>query len=111
LNIQYSDLSYGFRKLISRALYKEFEENRPELSELSILLPSQTVTATPILLHFPSSRESMVRGQPLPDDLRKVILNMARYLDVPSIRHYTGCPTRNIERLISEGWRKTRKEA
>ena len=35
---------------------------------------------------------------------------MARYLDVPSIRYYTGCATRSIECLI-EGWRKTRTVA
>jgi hypothetical protein len=44
----------------------------------------------------------MVRGQPLSDDLRTVILNMARHLDVAEIRHYTDCPIRTIRRLLSD---------
>jgi len=44
----------------------------------------------------------MVRGQPLSDDLRKVILNMARHLDVPAIRHYTDCATASIYKLLAE---------
>ncbi|PPQ84969.1 hypothetical protein CVT26_008289 [Gymnopilus dilepis] len=48
----------------------------------------------------------MVRGKPLSDDLRSTILNMARHLDVPSIRYYTGCPIRTIRRILSE-YRRT----
>jgi len=48
-----------------------------------------------------STTSAMVRGQPLSDDLRKVILNMARHLDVPAIRHYTGCATSSIYMLLA----------
>ena len=44
----------------------------------------------------------MVRGQPLSDDLRKVILNMARHLDVPTIRHHTGCAASSIYMLLAD---------
>ena len=54
---------------------------------------------------FLSITQDMVKGQPLSDDLRKVILNMARHLDVPSIHHYTGCAIRSINRLLAD-WRK-----
>jgi hypothetical protein len=44
----------------------------------------------------------MVRGKPLSNDLRAVILNMACHLDVASIAHYTGCPIRTTHRLLSD---------
>ena len=54
--------------------------------------------------HHPRTQD-MVKGRPLSDDLRKVILNMARHFDVTLIHHYTGCATRSIERLLAD-WRK-----
>jgi len=54
---------------------------------------------------FLSITQDMVKGQPLSDDLRKVILNIARHLDIPSIHHYTGCAIRSINRLLVD-WRK-----
>jgi len=48
----------------------------------------------------------MVRENPLSDDLRAVILNMARHLDVPAIRHYTGCPVRTIRDVLLDYSRK-----
>ena len=44
----------------------------------------------------------MVRGQPLSEHLRKVILNMARHLDVPTIHHYTGCAVSSIYMLLAD---------
>ncbi|KAJ7643280.1 hypothetical protein B0H17DRAFT_834714, partial [Mycena rosella] len=47
----------------------------------------------------------MVRGKPLSNDLRGVILNMALSLDVPGICKYTGCKTRTVQRVL-EDYRK-----
>jgi hypothetical protein len=48
----------------------------------------------------------MVRGQTLLDNLRKVILNMARYLEVHTIQHYTvnytGCAASSIYVLLAD---------
>jgi hypothetical protein len=44
----------------------------------------------------------MVHGQPLSDDLWRVILNMSRSMDIPNIIHYTGCRKRTIKPVLSD---------
>ncbi|KIL55693.1 hypothetical protein M378DRAFT_17709 [Amanita muscaria Koide BX008] len=44
----------------------------------------------------------MVRGRPLSDGLRAVILNMSISMDIPSIIHHTRCKKRTIERVLSD---------
>jgi hypothetical protein len=48
----------------------------------------------------------MVRGQPLSNDVRKVILHMAKHLDMASIQHYTGCALRTIQQVLAN-YRRT----
>ena len=78
------------------------------LSENEVLPRGPYHTATPSFLpfHHTCNTSNMVRGQPISDDLRKVILNMARHLDMAAIRHYTGCPTRSIQQLLAD-YRRT----
>jgi len=49
----------------------------------------------------------MARGKALSDDLRNVVLNLARRLDVDAIVDYTGLKKRTIQRII-EDYRKRR---
>ena len=44
----------------------------------------------------------MARGKPLSDDLRAIVLNMARYLDVPMIASYTSIGKRTIYRILED---------
>jgi hypothetical protein len=44
----------------------------------------------------------MVRGQALSDDLRGVILNMARQMNISRIVSYTGQKKRTVARVISD---------
>ncbi|KZP21981.1 hypothetical protein FIBSPDRAFT_860149, partial [Athelia psychrophila] len=50
----------------------------------------------------------MARGKPYSDDLREVIISLARHLDIDSIVQYTEgrCKHRSIERLLAEYRRK-----
>ena len=49
----------------------------------------------------------MVRGQPLSNNLYKVILHIAKYLDVALIQHYSGCATHSIQQVVAD-YRQTR---
>jgi len=44
----------------------------------------------------------MVRGLPLSDDLRGVILYMVNIFDVETIVKYTGCKKRTVERVLAD---------
>lgn len=92
---------------------KNLTENGQKLTKIEyFLLSSRSSPAFPhpslieILLPLPDhSLSLMVRGRPLSDDLRRALLNMTKYLDIPTIHRYTGCPIRTIERLLTD-WRK-----
>ncbi|KAJ7163771.1 hypothetical protein C8R46DRAFT_1101532 [Mycena filopes] len=59
-------------------------------------------TALPSCCHL---RFAMTRGKALSDDLRGVLLNMARSMDIPAICRQTGCKRRTVERVM-EDYRK-----
>ena len=94
--------------------HRKNERNRPENDRNSLIRMRRahhcvTRRGHPSPLHrdWPQSLQlTMARGKPLSDDLRTVILNMSRHLDVPAIRHYTGCPIRTIRTLLSDYRRK-----
>ena len=93
---------------LSTLRYTEnLRRNGQEQRNIAEMLTCLGVTATfthSFPFHHPRTQD-MVKGRPLSDDLRKVILNMAQHFDVASIHHYTGCATRSIERLLTD-WRK-----
>ena len=79
------------------------------IGDMLITVSHGAVTTLSCVYHrdqLQSPKLTMVRGSPLSDDLRTVILNMARHLDVPAIWHYTGCPICTICALLSDYRRK-----
>jgi predicted DNA-binding transcriptional regulator len=48
----------------------------------------------------------MTRGKAMSDDLRGVLLNMARTMDISEICRHTGCKKRTVERVMEDYCKK-----
>jgi hypothetical protein len=95
------DISIGCYFTVCRAKFSA--EIGPVLPENEGTRCGLHRTATPFFVlpfHHTYNPTTMVREKTISDDLRKVILNMARHFDVAAIHHYTGCSAQSIRQFL-----------